>query len=125
MDLLDHQELIRVANLANSVLVALRQPARGRYESERALASFLSAAGHGSPVMGIFQPSPQLEHASSYLSRQIHRDGTQTRYQVERMLAGMRWTRIAELGRVLFELRTIFSHIHHCCSCSCACGPTS
>jgi hypothetical protein len=45
MDLRDHQELIRVANLADSVLVALRQAARGRYESERALASFLSADG--------------------------------------------------------------------------------
>jgi hypothetical protein len=67
MDLRDHQELIRVANLANSVLVALRQAARGRYGSERALASFLSADGVAytaadlGPALGLLKAVGKLE----------------------------------------------------------------
>jgi hypothetical protein len=67
MDLRDHQELIRVANLANGVLVTLRQPARGRCESERAVASLISYDGVAytaadlGPALGLLEAVRKLE----------------------------------------------------------------
>jgi hypothetical protein len=71
---------------------AADQPAWSSPEPDVELETMEDSAASGTapePSNGHIQPSPQLEHASSYLSRQIHRDGTQTRYQVEKILAGM------------------------------------
>jgi hypothetical protein len=68
------------------------QPAWSSSEPDVKLETMEDSAAPGTvpePSNGHIQPSPQLEHASGYLSRQIHRDGTQTRYQVEKILAGM------------------------------------
>jgi hypothetical protein len=45
LDLADAQALARIATLAAAILVALRQPGRGPYESERQLRTWLTDDG--------------------------------------------------------------------------------
>jgi hypothetical protein len=45
LDLADSRELARIASLASSVLMSLRKPGRGQYDSERTLRQWLSDDG--------------------------------------------------------------------------------
>jgi hypothetical protein len=45
-DLAEQQSLVRVATLASHILIALRQPNRGVFDSERQLRGWLSDDGY-------------------------------------------------------------------------------
>lgn len=44
-DVAERSELVRIANLAGSILISLRQPGRGVYSSERELRQWLNEDG--------------------------------------------------------------------------------
>jgi hypothetical protein len=74
----EREALIRIAVLASNILATLRQPGRGRYDSERHLGRWLTSDGYSwttadlSPALALLEASLRLIRASTASQRPLH-----------------------------------------------------